>query len=90
MTQVYGHGKVSRNVTISHCNGQCINPTSKDPPEFVDFCIDLYGTYTEQRATRQARRITGDNTIIINNVEYETHFYTMSIDDFVKQAERTN
>ena len=87
---VYGHGKMGRNVTISHCYGQRISPNTKDPPEFVDFSFDYYGNLTNQRATRYARRVFGDNTIIINNVEYETFYVNISIADLIRYGERTN
>lgn len=87
---VYGHGKVGRNVTISRCNGQRLNSNNSDTHEFVDFSIDLYGTYTVERATRFARRITGDKSIIINNIEHETGYYSMDLETFMRYAERTN
>lgn len=87
---VYGNGKIGRSVVISHCSGQHLNPYANDPPEFVDFEIDFFGCYTPQRATTYARRITGDSSVTINNVEHETHFYTMKLRDFVEVAERTD
>lgn len=87
--KVYGHGKVSRNVTISHCYGQQLNDANGEA-EFVDFCFDVYGTYTAERATRFARRAFADRSIVINKVEHETHFYAMDLPTFVELAERTN
>lgn len=87
---IYGHGKVGRNVTISHCNGQRLNSHDTDTVEFVDYSFDVYGCYTTERATRFARRITGDTSIVINNVEHETSYYCMDLETFIRYAERTN
>lgn len=84
---VYGHGKIGRNVTISHCHGQHLN-TNVDPPEFMDFDYDVYGCYTKERATRYARRVFGDSSIVINNVEHETEYYAMTIEEFVNYAQK--
>ena len=86
--KIYGHGKVGRNVTVSHCHGQRINTAHSPDGQWDDFSFDVYGVYTVERATRFARRITGDRTIVINNVEHETHYYAMELDRFVKTAER--
>lgn len=83
---VYGHGKIGRNVTISHCHGQRLNTNGNDPPEFEDFSYDVYGCYTKERATRYARRTFGDMSIVINNVEHETEYYAMTVNDFVEKA----
>lgn len=87
---IYGHGKIGRNVTVSHCYGQRINPDNPDASEFVDYSIDIYGCFTEQRATRFARRVIGDRSIIINKVEFETHHYVMELAKFIDNAERTD
>lgn len=87
MGKVYGRQKVGRSVTITHCHGQRVS--AKDPPEFEDFSFDVWGTYTEERATNYARRLFGDKTITINYVEHETRFYTASIQNFITVAERT-
>lgn len=84
---IYGHGKVGRNVSISHCYGQRLN---KDNNEFEDFNFDVIGCYVEDRATLFARRLFSDKSIIITNVEIETHFYTMDLEVFIQHAERTN
>lgn len=90
MKGIYGHGRVGRNVTISHCYGQRINTDENSVSEFVDFSFDAYGTYTESRATKFARRVTGDKTIVINKVEHETHYYAMDLSTFMQYAEQTN
>lgn len=87
---VYGDLKIGRNISISHCVGQRVNSNIKDPPTFVDYSIDIYGCYTEQRATRFARRLTGDNTIVINHVEITTKYYAIPVNVFVDTAERFN
>lgn len=85
---IYGTGKVGRTVTISHCNGQAINKDRGDP-EFVDFDFSVYGMYTPERATRYARRAFKDNSIIIFNVEHETGYYQMPLEEFMQTAVRS-
>lgn len=87
---VYGHGRVGRNVTVSHCYGQRYKNDTSGQPEFVDYVIDIYGTYVPERATRFARRLTGDKTIVINNVETETGYYAMDLEEFMKFAKECN
>lgn len=87
---IYGHGKIGRNVTVTHCNGQRLNQTENNETEFVDFSFDIYGCYTPQRATKFARRKFGDNSIVINNVLHETNYYAMELTTFLKYAERTS
>lgn len=84
--RIYGRGKVGRNVSVSHCNGQRLNSNTG---EFEDFSFSVFGVYLEDRATRYARRIFGDKTIIITNVVVETHYYSMTVDTFLALAERT-
>lgn len=86
--RIYGHGKIGRNVSVSHCHGQRLN-SSIDPPDFEDFSFSVFGCYTEQRATRFARRVFGDSSIIINNVEIETRYYSMTIQNFINHAVRS-
>lgn len=87
---VYGHAKVARSITVSHCTGQRLNPNTKGPPDFIDFSYDVYGCYTPERATRYARRTFSDNTIVINNVEMETRNYATDVETFISVAERTD
>lgn len=87
---VHGDLKVGRNIPVSHCSGQRVNPNTKDPPEFIDYSLDIYGCYTEQRATRFARRLTGDKTIVINNVEIENNYYAIPMAVFVEVAKECN
>lgn len=87
---IHGELKVGRNVPVSHCSGQCINPNIKDPPEWMDYSLDIFGCYTPERATRFARRLTGDKTIVINNVEITNTYYAIPMSTFVEVAERIN
>ena len=87
---IYGHGKIGRNVTVSHCYGQRFIANGSDPPEAVDFCFDAFGVYTEPRATRFARSIFKDRTIVINKVEHETEYLSMELSKYYQLAERSN
>lgn len=86
---IYGQPTIGRNVTVTHCNGQRVTNT-REGPVFEDFSIDVYGCYTAERATTYVRRLVKDSSIVINNVEHETHHYKMKIQDFIKYGERTS
>lgn len=87
LNKIQGSAKIGRNVRITHCDGQRLN---QDTKEFEDYHIDFVGVYDEDRATRYARRIEHDKTIVITHVELETHYYSMDVFDFIRYAERTN
>ncbi len=78
--------RVGRTVSVSHCNGQMLNENN----EFVDVSGDLFGNFTPERATRKFRRDFDNQSITINNVEIERHYYSMTIEDFVNAAEITD
>lgn len=74
---------IYRTVVFSACNGQHINPTTG---EFEDFCDVLKGDYTPARASRALRKIHGDESIVINNVEKTETRYSMDVETFIKYA----
>lgn len=75
---------IKRSVTLSACTGQRIGELG----EFEDYCDVLVGDYTPERATRVLRRLHGDQSITILNVEKETAKYAMTIEDFISNAQR--
>lgn len=75
--------RVGRTITLSACNGQRVNQATG---EFEDFFELLTGDYTPARATRAMRRKYHDSTIVINNVETNTDYYSMDALDFVMSA----
>lgn len=76
--------RIGRTIALSRCSGQML----KDG-EFFDVYEELPGRYTPERATRKLRRELGDETITINHVETETHYYSMPLEDFMIHAEIT-
>lgn len=83
-TQIDYRKRVGRTIALSKCSGQML----KDG-EFFDVYEELIGRYTPERATRKLRRELGDETITINHVETETHYYSMPIEDFMIHADIT-
>lgn len=76
--------RVGRTIALSRCSGQML----KDG-EFFDVYEELPGRFTPERATRKLRRELGDDTIVINHVEVETHYYSMTLEDFMIHADIT-
>ena len=76
--------RIGRTIALSRCSGQMLADG-----EFFDVYEELPGYFTPERATRKLRRELGDETITINNVEIETHYYSMPLEDFMIHAEIT-
>lgn len=76
--------RIGRTIALSRCSGQML----KDG-EFFDVYEELPGRFTPERATRKLRRELNDESITINHVEIETHYYSMPIEDFMTHAEIT-
>ena len=74
--------RIGRTIALSRCSGQML----KDG-EFFDVYEELPGRFTPERATRKLRRELGDETI--NHVETETHYYSMTLEDFMIHADIT-
>lgn len=77
---------VGKNITLTACNGQHVNP---ETGEFEDFCDVIVGDMDVTRATRFLRRKYHDITIVVNNIEKETAFYQMDSLEFIKHATKT-
>lgn len=76
---------VGKNITLTACNGQHVNP---DTQEFEDFCDIVVGNMDIPRAQRFLRRKYHDSTIVINNIEKDTGYYKMDALEFIKHATR--
>lgn len=76
--------RIGRTIALSRCSGQML----KDG-EFFDVCEELPGRFTPERATRKLRRELNDESITINHVEIESHYYSMTLEDFMTHAEIT-
>ena len=77
------HKSVSRTVVVTRCHGQRVSDG-----EFYDFSTEIPGCYTLVRAQAKLRRVLGDPSITLNNVEYDEAYYTMPLDQFLKLANR--
>lgn len=84
LSQIDYRRRIGRTIAFSRCSGQML----KDG-EFFDVYEELPGRYTPERATRKLRRELGNETITINHVETETHYYSMPLEDFMIHAEIT-
>ena len=84
LSQIDYRRRIGRTIALSRCSWQML----KDG-EFFDVYEELPGRYTPERATRKLRRELGDETITINHVETETHYYSMPLEDFMIHAEIT-
>ena len=76
---------IGRKFNWSNCYGQKYNYDTK---EFEDFSFQVLGNYTEKRATNFARKKYKDDSIIIYNVEIETHYHKVPVDVFLENSER--
>lgn len=76
--------RIGRTIALSRCSGQML----KDG-EFFDVHEELPGRFTPERATRKLRRELGDDTVTINHVEIEAHYYSMPLEDFMIHADIT-
>lgn len=81
-----GDAKVGRNVVITCCDGQYVNPLTK---EFKEAHFEILGSYTAERATRYLRRLTGDKSVTINCVNRIERYYSMPLNRFINQASTT-
>lgn len=79
--------RIYRTITYTACNGQHLNTATG---EFEDYCDVIIGDYTPARATRYLRRVAGDDSITINNVEQETKKYQMDVQTFIEYAEQVD
>ena len=77
--------KVRRRFDLSKCNGYRYIFETND---FEDFYVEYNGNYTPERATNKARKETGDNSIVITNVEIVSETYAISAEDFKAYGER--
>lgn len=73
--------RIGRTVALSRCYGQMVVNG-----EFFDVYEEIPGNYTPERATRKLRRELDDETITINHVEIEKHYYSMTLEDFMTHA----
>lgn len=76
---------IGRKIVTSKCSGQRFN---KKLEELEDFYEEIYGMVTVQSATKYFQKSCGDSSIIITNVDFEEHYYKMSLDDFISNSER--
>ena len=75
------HTEISRTVVTTKCSGQhLVNG------EFFDFYAEFPGCLTLKRAQSRLRREFADDTIVINNCEYEEAYYTMPMQTFIDHA----
>lgn len=77
--------RICRKITLASCNGQRLNA---ETGEFEDFCEVMVGVPDAARATNYFRRKHKDKTITINNVELDTHSYSMDTLVFIANSER--
>lgn len=84
LAQIDYRQRIGRTIALSRCSGQMVHDG-----EFFDVCEELPGRYTPERATRKLRRELGDESITINHVEIESHYYSMKLEDFMTNAEIT-
>lgn len=84
LAQIDYRRRIGRTIALSRCSGQML----KDG-EFFDVYEELPGRFTPERATRKLRRELNDESITINHVEIELHYYSMSLEEFMTHAEIT-
>jgi CxxC motif-containing protein len=84
---VYGKGQVERNVSVSNCT---VNVFNNETKKFDTRIISIYGRHVPRTASYLIKRIVGDVEFVVTDVDIETHHYKMSLNYYVKHAERTN
>ena len=75
---------IGRKIVKAKCNGQRFNIDTK---EMEDFYEETYGILTPQSASKFFAKMYNDNSILITNIEFEEHYYKMSIDAFIENSE---
>lgn len=76
---------IGRKIVTSKCNGQKFNYSTE---ESEDFYSEIYGMFTPQAATKYLQKKFADTSILIYNVEFEEHYYKMSLENFISNSER--
>ncbi len=76
---------IGRKIVTSKCNGQRYNYENE---EGEDFYTEIYGMFTPQTATKYLQKKFGDSSILITNIEFEEHYYKMTLDNFINNSER--
>lgn len=84
LAQIDYRKRIGRTIALSRCSGQMVRDG-----EFFDVCEELPGRFTPERATRKLRRELNDESITINHVEIESHYYSMTLEEFMTHAEIT-
>lgn len=84
LAQIDYRKRIGRTIALSRCSGQMVCDG-----EFFDVYEELPGRFTPERATRKLRRELNDESITINHVEIESHYYSMTLEEFMTHAEIT-
>lgn len=84
LAQIDYRKRIGRTIALSRCSGQMVHGG-----EFFDVYEELPGRFTPERATRKLRRELNDESITINHVEIESHYYSMTLEEFMAHAEIT-
>lgn len=79
-------GRVGRTVTTTICSCTKVG----EDRSTVSFTYSLFGSYNEQRATREIRRREHDSTINVLECETASEYRSMSLEDFVKYSVLTD
>ena len=84
LAQIDYRKRIGRTIALSRCSGQKVHDG-----EFFDVYEELPWRFTPERATRKLRRELNDESITINHVEIESHYYSMTLEEFMTHAEIT-
>lgn len=78
--------KIARSFYESKCYGQRYNKVTN---EMEDVYVVLDGSIgSKEYATRQARKILKDDSVVIYNIEVDKSYYKISAENFKKYGER--
>lgn len=75
---------ISRTLMLTYCVGvRFTNGISAPVNEVIPGCI----AYTAEQATKKLRKLYGDETLVIHDVQHEKCYFSMPIEQFIKEAE---
>lgn len=76
---------IGRKIVTCICNAQRFNSETK---EMEDFTEEIYGMFTPSSASKYLQKMYSDSSILVNNIEFEEHYYKMPLETFMCNSEQ--
>lgn len=81
--KVWQKNRIGRNITTTHTRGYFFNTQNAKQ----GFYIRLWGDYDSERATKEVAKKLGTQRFIIEALEYDQFFCSMTLDKFVDNCD---